>query len=178
MGLSVKIESQSRVKESDGSSDDIDEKKGDDSVEEVTFRDCLRERLVQWGRRVNPFCVDDPPPVPDSDAGLIPEVTANWFERLTFGWLAPLMLVISAITLTDTGKKGYRRPLQKEDLWHYDDPRLAATVASKLQQNIDKRIAKGKGESKYLLLFSLIDTFFWQFWFAGFLQVSRRLHLP
>jgi hypothetical protein len=96
MGWSVKIgESQSRAKESDGSSDDIDEKKGDDlSVDEATFRERLRERLVRWGRRVNPFYVDDPPPVPDSDAGLIPEVTANWFERLTFGWLAPLMLVV------------------------------------------------------------------------------------
>jgi hypothetical protein len=75
--------------------------------------------------------------------------------------------------LINRRKKGYRRPLQKEDLWHYDDPRLAAPLAAKLQTNIDKRIAKGKGESKYMLLFALIETFFWQFWFAGFLQVSR-----
>jgi hypothetical protein len=39
--------------------------------------------------------VDDPPPVPDGDAGLVPEFTANWFEKLTFGWLAPLMFVRS-----------------------------------------------------------------------------------
>jgi hypothetical protein len=104
MGVSVKIgHRQSSAKESDGSSDDIDEKKGEDdlSIEEATFRERLRERLVRWGRRVNPFYVDDPPAVPDSDAGLIPEVTANWFERLTFGWLAPLMLVIPTITLAD-----------------------------------------------------------------------------
>lgn len=95
MGWSVIKDDQSKSKESDTMSDDIDEKKEDDlSVQEVTFRERFRDRLVRWSRRVNPFYVDDPPPVLDSDAGLIPEVTANWFKRLTFGWLAPLMLVI------------------------------------------------------------------------------------
>jgi hypothetical protein len=93
MGWIVKKDDQSLANES--RSEDVDEKKGDDfSVEEVTFRERFRERIVRWSRRVNPFYVDDPPPVPDSDAGLIPEVTASWFERLTFGWLAPLMLVV------------------------------------------------------------------------------------
>ena len=71
------------------------------------------------------------------------------------------------------GKKGYRRPLQKEDLWHYDDARLAANVAERLQTNIDKRLAQGKANSKYLLLASLNATFFYQFWFAGFLKVYK-----
>jgi len=80
------------AKEREGTSDD-DKKSDDSSVEEATFRQRFRDRVVRWGRQINPFYVEDPEPVPDSDAGLIPEVTANWFERLTFGWLAPLMLV-------------------------------------------------------------------------------------
>jgi hypothetical protein len=79
------------------SGDDIDEKKADSLsvVEEVTVRDRWKQRAVRLGHRLNPFYVDDPPPVPDGDAGLVPEFTANWFEKLTFGWLAPLMFVRS-----------------------------------------------------------------------------------
>lgn len=95
MRWSVIKDDQSRGRESDVRSEDIHEKKQDDIlIEEVTSRERLRDKVVRWSRRLNPFYVDDPPPVPDSDAGLIPEVTANWFERLTFGWLAPLMLVV------------------------------------------------------------------------------------
>jgi hypothetical protein len=77
----------------EGSADDISDKKSLSYVEEVSFRERWRTRLVRWGRRVNPFYVEDPPPVPDSDAGLVPEATANWFSKLTFSWLAPLMFV-------------------------------------------------------------------------------------
>jgi len=116
MGWIVKDDQSSMPKireEIDGrSSDEINEKKSDSLsyAEEVTFRERWRERLVRWSQRVNPFYVEDPPPVPDSDAGLIPEVTANWFSKLTFAWLGPLMLVMnsppaSSARPTDPGKE-------------------------------------------------------------------------
>jgi hypothetical protein len=46
-----------------------------------------------WLRRLNPFSWDDLPPVPKSDAGLVPEIQANWLSKLTWGWISPLMLV-------------------------------------------------------------------------------------
>ena len=89
------LASQRGDKSDDRSSGADTEKKADSLavVQEVTFRDRWKQRAVQLGRRFNPFYVDDPPPVPDGDAGLVPEFTANWFEKLTFGWLAPLMFV-------------------------------------------------------------------------------------
>jgi len=67
-------------------------------------------------------------------------------------------------------QKGYRRPLQKEDLWHYDENRLTRTLADKLKANIEKR--RRKGATKYLLLASLNATFFWTFWSAGLIKVT------
>jgi hypothetical protein len=85
-------------RKNDGSpGDDINEKRADSLsiVEDATPRNRWKQRAVRLGHRLNPFYVDDPPPVPDGDAGLVPECTANWFEKLTFGWLAPLMFVRS-----------------------------------------------------------------------------------
>jgi hypothetical protein len=44
-------------------------------------------------RRLNPFYSETVPPVPANDAGLVPDLKANWWSRLTWGWMAPLMMV-------------------------------------------------------------------------------------
>lgn len=46
-----------------------------------------------WFRRLNPFHKGPPPPIPKHDAGLVPEMTASWFSKLTWGWISPLMMV-------------------------------------------------------------------------------------
>src|SRR5271170_1232179 len=46
-----------------------------------------------WYQRLDPFMAGGIPPVPDYDAGLIPDLQANWWSKLTWGWMAPLMLV-------------------------------------------------------------------------------------
>jgi lipopolysaccharide export LptBFGC system permease protein LptF len=50
-----------------------------------------------WLRRLNPFHRSTSPPVPAIDAGLVPDLNANWWSRLTWGWMAPLMMVISIL---------------------------------------------------------------------------------
>lgn len=66
-------------------------------------------------------------------------------------------------------KVGYKRPLQKEDLWYFDESRRTRCLTDKLMENIEKRAKSGK--SKHILLNALNDTFFRQFWTAGFLKV-------
>ena len=46
-----------------------------------------------WARRLNPLISKTVPPIPEFDAGLVPEVNANWFSKLTWGWISPLMMV-------------------------------------------------------------------------------------
>lgn len=69
---------------------------------------------------------------------------------------------------------GYKRPLQKEDLWHWDEDRRTKNLADKLTANIEKRRKNGK--TKHILLMALNETFFWQFWTAGFLKVCCSLY--
>jgi len=64
---------------------------------------------------------------------------------------------------------GYKRPLQKDDLWRFDEKRETRYMADKLNENLQKR--RAKGVTKNLLLKAINDTFFWQFWTAGLLKV-------
>lgn len=46
-----------------------------------------------WLRKLNPFLAREVPPVPSEDAGLVPDLQANFWNKLTWGWMGPLMLV-------------------------------------------------------------------------------------
>jgi len=46
----------------------------------------------KWWQRLNPFLGGEIPPVP-ADAGLVPDLKANWWNKLTWGWMGPLMMV-------------------------------------------------------------------------------------
>ena len=44
-------------------------------------------------RKLNPFYMTHVPPVPATDAGLVPEMGASWLSKLTWGWMGSLMMV-------------------------------------------------------------------------------------
>jgi hypothetical protein len=46
-----------------------------------------------WIHRLNPFYSGEVPPVPAEDAGLVPEMQANFLSKLTWGWMGSLMMV-------------------------------------------------------------------------------------
>lgn len=46
-----------------------------------------------WFQKLNPFYSGEVPPVPLEDAGLVPEMQANFLSKLTWGWMGPLMMV-------------------------------------------------------------------------------------
>ena len=128
------------------------------------------KKKKKWLNRLNPFR-GETPRVPLEDAGPVPELHAHFWSKLTWGWLSQLMLVISSGFFALRSKVGYRRPLQKEDLYQYDEARQTKVLTDKLIANIQKR---QKGKSKHVLFWALNDTFFWQFWTGGLLKVHSH----
>ncbi|WWC90534.1 uncharacterized protein L201_005470 [Kwoniella dendrophila CBS 6074] len=63
-----------------------------------------------------------PPPAPLSldDAKITPEVSANFFDKVFFNWISPMMALGSA------------RPLQETDLWKMDEERSAHILSERL----------------------------------------------
>ena len=80
-----------------------------------------------------------------------------------------IILLAELVLLMYVLQVGYKRPLQKEDLWRYDEMRRTRYLADTLTVNIEKRQKSGK--SKHILLSALNDTFFRQFWIAGLFKV-------
>jgi hypothetical protein len=64
-----------------------------------------------------------PPPVASNgqNAGACPELYSSWVNQLTFSWMSPLTLI------------GYRRALNKQDLWTLNDRDLSAQLVSTWQ---------------------------------------------
>jgi len=68
------------------------EKSKDDFIS-ITEDNEEQPRKRSWAHRLNPLKRDEIPPVPEYDAGLVPELEAHWFSKLTWGWMGPLMMV-------------------------------------------------------------------------------------
>ncbi|WRT68580.1 uncharacterized protein IL334_005558 [Kwoniella shivajii] len=140
-----------------------------------------------------------PPPAPLSldDAKVTPEVSANFFDRLFFNWISPMMALGSA------------RPLQETDLWKMDDARSAQLQADKLlryyeartiaakeyntrladpktplplsrrliyplmpnRQKREKAYRETHGKKRASLAMSLLDVFGWYFMSAGVIKL-------
>lgn len=73
----------------------------------------------------------DPPPAGGTldDADVIPDSTANWFSKLTFQWITPLLNL------------GYARPLEATDLWKLDEWRASQLYAERIITSFDRRQA-------------------------------------
>ncbi|KAL1937459.1 hypothetical protein VTO73DRAFT_13182 [Trametes versicolor] len=82
----------------------------------------------RWNWR-SPLTPKEVPPAKESldDAEQIPEVTAGWWNIMTFGWITPLMAL------------GYARPLEATDLYKLQDSRAAAVVAEKITKSFEAR---------------------------------------
>ncbi|KAF8166131.1 ABC transporter [Mycena galopus ATCC 62051] len=151
-----------------------------------------------WYSRV-PFTSNKPPPPPGGtleDAALSPELTANLWNVLYFGWLTPLLGL------------GYARPLEATDLYKLGDTRSAAFIAEKITASFDRRhkaaieyntrLANGEisagwrviwwslrgnravrekkwrevnGKRRASLIWAMNDSIKWYFWLGGAFKV-------
>ncbi|CAB4387319.1 unnamed protein product [Rhizophagus irregularis] len=103
-----------------------------------------------------PFWKSKPPPPPKPNQ-LLPELNANVFSRITFWWAGSLM------------KLGYKRPLEKDDLYVLNDVRLAKNIISKFEKSWEKELTRKDGKPPSLFR-ALNRVFGFKFWMAGFFR--------
>ncbi|KAK4142388.1 P-loop containing nucleoside triphosphate hydrolase protein [Dichotomopilus funicola] len=104
------------------------------------------------------------------NSGKIPEVpserqvsreeNAGFWSLLSFAWLSPLMSV------------GYRRPLERGDIWLIPKDRSAAALHQKLEASFNRRVAT---KTRFPLAWALYDTFTVDFWVGGICQLLAAI---
>jgi ATP-binding cassette subfamily C (CFTR/MRP) protein 1 len=102
---------------------------------------------------------NNPPPIP-KEREVCPEYTAGFLSRLSWQWMQPLMRV------------GYKRPLEKNDIWKVNPDRSAEILATRLEEAFKRRRAEGKERP---LLGAMFDTFKWEFIIGGTCQLSASI---
>ena len=112
-----------------------------------------------WYKRLNPLKRSIKPPVP-KERQISREYGASFLSLLTFQWMAPLM------------STGYQRPLEVNDIWLVNPNRAAPVLSAKLQASFQKRLARG---DKYPLLWSMYETFKFEFWLGGMCQLLSSI---
>ncbi|KAH7401860.1 P-loop containing nucleoside triphosphate hydrolase protein [Phaeosphaeria sp. MPI-PUGE-AT-0046c] len=127
-----------------------------DVSEDSEAKSSIRRR--KW-YRTNPLKWGPIPPVPKHQE-VSPEYTAGFFSRLTWQWMQPLMNV------------GYKRPLEKNDLWSVNPNRSADLLAEKLSTAFQLRLEQ---KHKRPLLRAMFDTFKWEFILGGLCQLSASV---
>jgi len=117
-----------------------------------------------WSQRLNPLKRKTPPPVPDARRPT-PDQYANFFSKLTFQWISPLMGV------------GYQRPLELNDIYEVHPRRRIDVLKAKLLDNFETRKRKQrKGKDKFSpLSMALYDTFKKEFWIGGLCQLTGAI---
>ncbi|CAI7873871.1 unnamed protein product, partial [Closterium sp. NIES-54] len=93
----------------------------------------------------------------DNQGQVCPEDHTSFINRLTFGWMTPLMAL------------GYRRPLEDSDVWRLNDGDRTATVYGRFECAWREE----KGRPKPWLLRALHSCFGRRFWWGGFFKIGN-----
>ncbi|OLN82088.1 Oligomycin resistance ATP-dependent permease YOR1-like protein 1 [Colletotrichum chlorophyti] len=112
-----------------------------------------------WYKTPNPLRWGGIPPVPEERI-VSREYKAGFFSLLTFQWMAPMM------------SAGYKRQLEPNDIWTVNPDRAADVMTNKLKAAFAKHVEKG---DKYPLLWALHETYFFEFWLGGMLQLASTI---
>ena len=122
-------------------------------------RDAEPQKKSPWYKRLNPLKRSTKPPVP-KERRISREYGAPFLSLLTFQWMAPLM------------STGYQRPLELNDIWLVNPNRSAPVLSAKLNAAFQRRLGQG---DKYPLLWSLYETFKFEFWLGGLCQLMSSV---
>ena len=122
-------------------------------------RDAEPQKKKPWYKRLNPLKSSTKPPVP-RERRISREYGAPFLSLLTFQWMAPLM------------STGYQRPLELNDIWLVNPNRSAPVLSAKLNASFQNRLGRG---DKYPLLWSLYETFKFEFWLGGLCQLMSSV---
>ena len=122
-------------------------------------KDAEPQKKRPWYKRLNPLKRSTKPPVP-KERRISREYGASFLSLLTFQWMAPLM------------STGYQRPLELNDIWLVNPNRSAPVLSAKLNAAFQRRLGRG---DKYPLLWSLYETFKFEFWLGGLCQLMSSV---
>ena len=122
-------------------------------------RDAEPQKKPPWYKRLNPLKRSTKPPVP-KERRISREYGAPFLSLLTFQWMAPLM------------STGYQRPLELNDIWLVNPSRSAPVLSTKLNAAFQRRLGRG---DKYPLLWSMYETFKFEFWLGGLCQLMSSV---
>ncbi|PGH17822.1 hypothetical protein AJ80_04644 [Polytolypa hystricis UAMH7299] len=133
------------------SSSDLESNKEEDSNEQGKDATVPQARChARWYRRLNPLRLRKIPPVP-TERTVSREYTAGFFSRITFQWMAPLMMA---------------------NIWLVNPDRKLEIISDRLSSAFERRIARG---DRYPLLWALYDAFKFEFWLGGMCQLLSSL---
>lgn len=122
-----------------------------DSSDAVKPTPAVPPPKAPWHHRINPLRSRNIPPVP-KERTISREYKANFFQKLTFQWINPLMTV------------GYKRPLEHGDIWLVNPDRTAEVMTRKLMESFKRRVAAGERNP---LIWAIHDTYQAEFWLGG-----------
>ncbi|KUI71771.1 Oligomycin resistance ATP-dependent permease YOR1 [Cytospora mali] len=112
-----------------------------------------------WYKKLNLLKWGKVPPVPE-EREVSHEYNANFLSKLFFSWQAPMMVT------------GYKRPLQKNDIWTVNPDRSVNKMSMELDASFKRRVAQGQ---KYPLLWALHEIYAFEFWVGGMCQLSSTI---
>ncbi|SPO00662.1 related to ATP-binding cassette transporter protein YOR1 [Cephalotrichum gorgonifer] len=118
---------------------------------QATAPPSVKQPEKRWYRKLNPLRWGSIPPVP-TEKRPSPENTASFLSLLTFSWMGPLMTT------------GYKRPLERNDLWTVNPARAAEPMTEKLRESFKTRSERG---DKYPLLWAIFETFRFEIWIGA-----------
>ncbi|KAF5570908.1 ABC transporter [Fusarium phyllophilum] len=105
-------------------------------------------------RWLRPFGRHHVPDIPDKRE-VTAEQDAGFLSKLWFAWLSPLMTI------------GYRRHLERNDIWIVSDARLMDTLQPSLDAAFRKRVL---ARNRLPLLWALYEVFKFDFWLGAISQ--------
>ncbi|TDZ34577.1 Multidrug resistance protein fer6 [Colletotrichum spinosum] len=166
VGVAIDID---QIDEKNGNSED-EEKRGRPQIKStkshatdtsVATTTATRRQLESkpWYKTPNPLKWGGISPVPDERTPSR-EYKAGFFSLLTFQWMAPLM------------STGYKRQLEPNDIWTVNPDRAADVMTARMKASFHKRVERG---DKYPLLWALHETYFFEFWLGGALQLMSTI---
>ena len=129
----------------------------DFSDSETSTKSSMKKK--KFYKKLNPLKWGPKPPIP-KEREVCPEYKASLVSRITFQWMQPLMAT------------GYKRPLEKNDIWSVNPDRSAEVLIERLNASFAKRLEQGGDKP---LLMAMFDTFKREFIIGGLCQLSASV---
>ncbi|KAK0755687.1 hypothetical protein N5P37_011766 [Trichoderma harzianum] len=103
-----------------------------------------------WYKRANPLLWNIPP-IP-KERTVSREHQASFFSKVSFAWMTPLMTT------------GYRRQLDKQDIWLINPDRASERLICQVKNAFHRRV---RNKQQNPLFWALHETFMFEFWLGG-----------